>query len=159
VILKFYHTVYLSDREASICHLCVMWCDERVGLLLLWGTRLIIQAVNTQNCSLSIVLMAMDQKPQKSLKRWYYPPRRLNVNVVLSGLSGLYRCAKFGEIDAVFSIIWNFQYFACLAWKCLIMPPKLGFWGISISTKPPKCASLHESALFELSSVKIRQRV
>ena len=30
--------------------------------------------INTKNCSLPIVLTATDQKPQKSLKRWYYPP-------------------------------------------------------------------------------------
>jgi len=29
----------------------------------------VIQLVNTKNCSLSIVLTATDQKPQKSLKR------------------------------------------------------------------------------------------
>jgi len=28
-------------------------------------------------CSLSIVLTATDQKPQKSLKRWYYPPSHI----------------------------------------------------------------------------------
>jgi len=33
------------------------------------------------------------------------------------------------EIDAVLSIIWNFQYFASLAWKCLFMPSNLGFLG------------------------------
>jgi len=31
--------------------------------------------VNTKNCSLSIALTATDQKPQKSLKRWYYITR------------------------------------------------------------------------------------
>ena len=31
--------------------------------------------INTKNCRLSIVLTATDQKPQKSLKRWYYPAR------------------------------------------------------------------------------------
>jgi len=34
----------------------------------------VIWNINTKNCSLSIMLMATDQKPQKSLKRWYYPP-------------------------------------------------------------------------------------
>jgi len=33
------------------------------------------------------------------------------------------------EIDAVVSIIWNFQQFARLAWKRLFMPQKLGFSG------------------------------
>jgi len=33
------------------------------------------------------------------------------------------------KIDAVGSIIWNFQYFARLAWRRLITPPKLGFSG------------------------------
>jgi len=32
----------------------------------------------------------MDQKPQRSLKRWYYPPsHRLNVNVMLSNITSL----------------------------------------------------------------------
>jgi len=44
--------------------------------------------INTKNCSLSIVLTATDQKPQKSLKRSYYPPSHcLNVNVMLSNQS------------------------------------------------------------------------
>jgi len=44
--------------------------------------------INIKNCSLSIVLTATDQKLQKSLKRWYYPPsHRLNVNVMLDWLS------------------------------------------------------------------------
>ena len=34
----------------------------------------LLSLINTKNCSLSIVLTATDQKPQKSLKRWYYPP-------------------------------------------------------------------------------------
>jgi len=43
--------------------------------------------INTKNCRLSIVLTATDQKPQKSLKRWYYPPsHRLNVNVIGQGM-------------------------------------------------------------------------
>ena len=69
------------------------------------------------------------------------------------------------EIDAVVSITWNFQYFARLAWKCLFMPKKWGFGGISppkweaMSTKPPKGTSLRESTSFEPSSVKIRRRV
>ena len=42
--------------------------------------------INAKNCSLSIVLTATDQKPQKSLKStWFYPPsHRLNVNMMLS---------------------------------------------------------------------------
>ena len=69
------------------------------------------------------------------------------------------------KIDAVVSIIWNLQYFARLAWKRLFTPQKWSFEGISppkwgaVSTKPPKGTSLHESASFEPSSVKIRQRV
>ena len=39
------------------------------------GVRYFI--INTKNCSLSIMLTATDQKPQKSLKRWYYPPSHL----------------------------------------------------------------------------------
>ena len=43
--------------------------------------------MKTKNCSLSIVLTSTDQKPQTSLKRWYYPPsHRLNVNVMLSNI-------------------------------------------------------------------------
>ena len=72
------------------------------------------------------------------------------------------------EIDAVVSIIRNFQYFACLAWKRLFTPLKLFFFlgggisppkWVSISTKPPKGTCLRESASFEPSSVKIRRRV
>ena len=33
------------------------------------------------------------------------------------------------KIDALVSMIWNFQYFARLAWKRLFTPQKLGFWG------------------------------
>ena len=44
--------------------------------------------INTKNCSLSIVLTATDQKPQKSLKRWYYPPSHCpNFNVMLSNVT------------------------------------------------------------------------
>ena len=44
-----------------------------------------LHQINTKNCSLSTVLTATDQKLQKSLKRWYYPPLHcLNVNVMLS---------------------------------------------------------------------------
>ena len=35
-----------------------------------------ICGINTKNCSLSIVLTATDQKPQKSLKRSYYSASR-----------------------------------------------------------------------------------
>jgi len=46
--------------------------------------------INTKNCSLSIVLTATDQKPQKSFKRWYYPPSHcLNVNMMLSNMTFL----------------------------------------------------------------------
>ena len=46
--------------------------------------------INTKNCCLSIVLTATDQKLQKSLKRWYYPPSHcLNVNVMLSNMTFL----------------------------------------------------------------------
>jgi len=46
--------------------------------------------LNTKNCSLSIVSTATDQKPQKALKRWYYPPsHRLNANVMLSNITFL----------------------------------------------------------------------
>ena len=52
--------------------------------------------INTKNCNLSIVLMAMDQKPLKSLKRWYYPPSHcLNVNVMLSNMTFLMIFAVF----------------------------------------------------------------
>jgi len=52
--------------------------------------------INTKNCSLSIVLTATDQKPQKSLKTWYYPPSHcLNVNVVLSNMTFLMIFAVF----------------------------------------------------------------
>jgi len=49
-----------------------------------------IYVINTKNCSLSIVLTTTDQKPQKSLKRLYYPPSHcLNVNVMLSNMTFL----------------------------------------------------------------------
>ena len=51
---------------------------------------------NTKNCSLSIVLTATDQKPQKSLKKSYYPPSHcLNVNVMLSNMTFLMIFAVF----------------------------------------------------------------
>jgi len=70
------------------------------------------------------------------------------------------------KIDVVVSIIWNFQYFARLAWKCLFMhAPKiegLGDFTHKIGSNinnTPKCTSLCESASFEPPSVKIRRRV
>jgi len=46
------------------------------------------------------------------------------------------------EIDAWVSIIWNFQYFARLAWKRLFMPQKLGFltpkMGTSVNETPKR---------------------
>jgi len=43
---------------------------------------------NVKNCSLSMILTATDQKPQKSLKRLYYPPlHRLTINVMLSNVA------------------------------------------------------------------------
>ena len=48
----------------------------------------------TKNCSLSIVLTATDQKPQKSLKRWYYPPSHC-LNVMLSNMTFLMNFAVF----------------------------------------------------------------
>ena len=41
--------------------------------------------INTKNCSLSIVLTATDQKPQKSLRRWYYSISRWHSGDVLEG--------------------------------------------------------------------------
>ena len=41
--------------------------------------------INTKNCSLSIVLTATDQKPQKSLRRWYYSISRWHSGDVLVG--------------------------------------------------------------------------
>jgi len=50
----------------------------------------------TKNCSLSIVLTAMDQKPQKSLQRSYYTPSHcLNVNVMLINMTFLMIFAVF----------------------------------------------------------------
>jgi len=49
--------------------------------------------------------------------------------------------------------------------KCLFRPPKWGFWGLWTpkcdysSSKPPKGTSLHKSASFKLSTVKIRWEV
>ena len=56
----------------------------------------VILVINTKNCSLSTVLTATDQKPQKSLKSWYYPPSHcLNVNVMLSNMTFLMIFAVF----------------------------------------------------------------
>jgi len=58
--------------------------------------------------------------------------------VVFTGVQNL------AGIHALVLIIWTFEYFARLAWKCLFTPPKLRFvgdwpteWG-DISTEPPK---------------------
>jgi len=60
--------------------------------------RYFIEHINTKNCSLSIVLTATDQKPQKSLKRWYYPPSHcLNVNMMLSNMTFLLIFAVFDQ--------------------------------------------------------------
>ena len=70
-----------------------------------------IEVINTKNCSLSLVLTATDQKPQKSLKRLYYPPSHcLNVNVMLSNMTFLMIFAVFDPslltqwINCIFSI-------------------------------------------------------
>ena len=56
---------------------------------------------------LSIVLTAMDQKPQKSLKRWYYPPSHcLNVNVMLSNMTFLMIFAVFDPLPLT---LWTMQ--------------------------------------------------
>ena len=64
------------------------WIEEENGangLMYVLRTKWLLKQINTKNCSLSIVLTATDQKPQKSLKRWYCPPSHcLNVNVMLS---------------------------------------------------------------------------
>ena len=58
-----------------------------------------IPLINTKNCSLSIVLTATDQKPQKSLKRSYYPPSHcLNVKVMLSNMTFLMIFAVFDPL-------------------------------------------------------------
>jgi len=55
--------------------------------------------INTKNCSLSIVLTATDQKPQKSLKGWYYPlSHRLSVNVMLSNITFLMIFCSFWSV-------------------------------------------------------------
>ena len=62
----------------------------------------LIIIINSRSCSLSIALTAMDQKPQKSLKRLYYPPsHRLNVNVMLSNMTFLMIFAVLREICLV----------------------------------------------------------
>ena len=69
--------------------------------------------------------------------------------------------AKFGWNRRVVSIMWNFKYFARLAWKCLFMSQNLGFGGIlppklgSNIKKRQKWSSLHESASFQPSRIKI----
>jgi len=69
------------------------------------------------------------------------------------------------KVDAIVSITLNFQYFARLAGKCILTPPKLGFSGVftpkmgSSINETRKRHTLAESASFEPSSVKIRRRV
>ena len=69
------------------------------------------------------------------------------------------------EIDAVVLIIRTFFDFASLAWKRLLTPQKLGFWGF-YSLNGEQCqrnskngTSSRESASFEPSCAKIRRRV
>jgi len=65
-------------------------------LRLYWKIAAYLNHVNTKNYSLSIVLTATDQKLQKSLKRWYYPPSHcLNVNVMLINMTFLMIFAVF----------------------------------------------------------------
>ena len=90
----------------------------------------VFMMINAKNCSLSILLTATDQKPQKSIKRWYYTPSHrligtthddhLVVSVVVQNLV---------EIDAVISVIWNFQCFCTFGLKTPIHAPKIGVWG------------------------------
>jgi len=48
----------------------------------------------------------MDQKPQKSLKSWYYPPlHRLNVNVKQSNITFLMIFAVFDLSPLIFAVL------------------------------------------------------
>ena len=65
--------------------------------------------INIKNCSLSIVLTATDQKPQKSLKRWYFPPSHcLNVSVMLSNMTFLMIFAVFDPLPLTLWINCSF---------------------------------------------------
>jgi len=59
-------------------------------------------------------------------------------------------------IYAVVLIIENFEWLACLAWKCLFTPPKLRFWGNltpkwgDILSQPPKGTSLYGKTSYDI---------
>jgi len=82
--------------------------------------------------------------------------------------SGEYLVVSIGvqnvfAIGAVFLIVWNFHYLHIWLENALITPSKLfGLltpWMGSNINQTPKGTSLHESTLFEPSSMKIRQSV
>ena len=83
--------------EPVQCNRVIIEAQNQSGTNLIGARRAQdIPKINTKNCSLSIVLTATDQKPQKSLKRWYYPPSHcLNVNVMLSNMTFLMIFAVF----------------------------------------------------------------
>ena len=101
-----------SPGQRAAKRVCVCVCDF---VLPSWWNKCILSpllfVINTENCSLSIVLTATDQKPQKSLKRWYYPPSHcLNVNVMLSNMAFLMIFAVFDPSPLTLWINCSFQY-------------------------------------------------
>ena len=92
-----YASAVLAMAVSASPSACLLHCIEtagRIELVFIWGlpstypTLCCKRNKYLKTCSLSIVLTAADQKPQKSFKRRYYPSsQRLNVNVMLSRLS------------------------------------------------------------------------
>jgi len=67
---------------------------------------------------------------------WWRPSAILDLFAVFLGhwgsiFGGHYWCAQFGSNPcSIVLIMWNFEYFAHLAWKCQFTYPKLRFWGM-----------------------------
>jgi len=58
-----------SYRVGGVEGSCVMHLIVEFYTVVMLLTFILIIVINTKNCSLSIVLTATDQKPQKSVKR------------------------------------------------------------------------------------------
>jgi len=59
-----------------------------------------------------MVLTAMDQKPQKSLKRWYYPPKFCTLRQVL----GTNMHVKYKRI-CIYNVKFKILIFNSLIWQ------------------------------------------
>ena len=101
VVEKNHLSVIMIDWEFSFMHHCSMP----------YNILCIISHINIKNCSLSTVLTATDQKPQKSFKRWYYLPSHcLNVNVMLGNITFLAISAVFDPSQLTLWINCSFKY-------------------------------------------------